>query len=58
MGLFDIFSDDSEKERNEKKQQLMRLSEKELLVEILLELKKANSLSEDIKNNQSLHNYK
>lgn len=58
MGLFDIFSDDSAKEHNEKKQQLMRLSEKELLVEVLLELKKANALFEDIKTNQFLHNYK
>ena len=38
--------------REYEKQQLMALSEKELLVEILLELKELNEQSEKIKRNQ------
>ena len=52
MGLFDIVREEKARRRELEKQKLMTLSEKELLVEILLELKELNEQSEKIKRNQ------
>ena len=52
MGLFDIVREEKARRRELEKQKLMTLSEKELLVEILLELKELNKQSEKIKRNQ------
>ena len=52
MGLFDIVREEKARRRELDKQKLMTLSEKELLVEILLELKELNEQSEKIKRNQ------
>ena len=52
MGLFYIVREEKARRRELDKQKLMTLSEKELLVEILLELKELNEQSEKIKRNQ------
>ena len=52
MGLFDKVREEKARRRELEKQKLMTLSEKELLVEILLELKELNEQSEKIKLNQ------
>lgn len=52
MGLFDKVREEKARIRELEKQKLMTLSEKELLVEILLELKELNKQSEKIKRNQ------
>jgi hypothetical protein len=52
MGLFDKVREEKARRRELEKQKLMTLSEKELLVEILLELKELNEQSEKIKRNQ------
>ena len=52
MGLFDIVREEKARRRELEKQKLMTLSEKELLVEILLELEELNEQSEKIKRNQ------
>ena len=52
MGLFDEVREEKARRRELEKQKLMPLSEKELLVEILLELKELNKQSEKIKRNQ------
>ena len=52
MGLFDKAREEKARRRELEKQKLMTLSEKELLVEILLELKELNKQSEKIKRNQ------
>ena len=52
MGLFDKVREEKACRRELEKQKLMTLSEKELLVEILLELKELNKQSEKIKRNQ------
>ena len=52
MGLFDKAREEKARRREYVKQELMALSEKELLVEILLELKELNEQSEKIKRNQ------
>ena len=52
MGLFDKAREEKACRRELEKQKLMTLSEKELLVEILLELKELNKQSEKIKRNQ------
>lgn len=52
MGLFDEVREEKARRRELEKQKLMTLSEKELLVEILLELKELNKQSEKIKRNQ------
>ena len=52
MGLFDKAREEKACRRELEKQKLMPLSEKELLVEILLELKELNKQSEKIKRNQ------
>ena len=52
MGLFDKTREEKARRREYAKQELMALSEKELLVEILLELKELNEQSEKIKRNQ------
>ena len=52
MGLFDKAREEKARRRELEKQKLMPLSEKELLVEILLELKELNKQSEKIKRNQ------
>ena len=52
MGLFNKSKEEKIRRRECEKQELMTLSEKELLVEILLELKELNEQSERIKRNQ------
>ena len=52
MGLFDKLRGEKARRREHAKQELIALSEKELLVEILLELKELNEQSEEIKRNQ------
>ena len=52
MGLFDKVREEKARRRELEKQKLMTLSEKELLVEILLELEELNEQSEKIKRNQ------
>ena len=52
MGLFDKVREEKVRRREYAKQELMALSEKELLVEILLELKELNEQSEKIKRNR------
>ena len=54
MGLFDKLREEKARRREYAKQELMALSEKELLVEILLELKELNEQSEKIKRNQAI----
>ena len=45
MGIFDRLNEENTKHREEEKQTLMMMSEKELMIEILLELKKLNKQS-------------
>ena len=52
MGLFNKSKEEKIRRRECEKQEPMTLSEKELLVEILLELKELNEQSERIKRNQ------
>ena len=52
MGIFDRLNEENVKQREEEKQALMTMSEKELMVEILLELKKLNKQSKKIARNQ------
>lgn len=52
MGLFDNAREKREKFRKEEKQKLSTLSEKELLIEILLELKELNNQGKRIARNQ------
>ncbi len=52
MGIFDRVNEENTKQREEEKQALMMMSEKELMVEILLELKKLNKQSKKIARNQ------
>ena len=52
MGIFDRLKEENVKQREEEKQALMTMSEKELMVEILLELKKLNKQSKKIARNQ------
>ena len=52
MGIFDRLNEENTKHREEEKQMLMMMSEKELMVEILLELKKLNKQSKKIARNQ------
>ena len=47
MEFFDLFESDSEKHAREKRE-LMQMSEKELLAEILLELRRINYFAENI----------
>ena len=42
MGIFDRLNEENTKHREEEKQTLMMMSEKELMIEILLELKELN----------------
>ena len=52
MGLFDNAREKREQFRKEEKQKLSNLSEKELLIEILLELKEFNNQGKRIARNQ------
>ena len=52
MGVFDRLNEENVKQIEEEKQALMTMSEKELMVEILLELKKLNRQSKKIARNQ------
>lgn len=52
MGLFSKTSENKTQQLEEERQCLMELSEKELLVEILLELKELNRQSQDIRRRQ------
>ena len=52
MGIFDRLNEENTKHREEEKQTLMMMSEKELMIEILLELKKLNKKSKEIARNQ------
>ena len=52
MGLFDNAREKREQFRQEEKQKLSTLSEKELLIEILLELKELNNQGKRIARNQ------
>ena len=52
MGIFDRLNEENTKHREEEKQTLMMMSEKELMIEILLELKKLNKQSKKIARNQ------
>ena len=52
MGLFSRIAENKAQQREVEKQRLITLSEKELLVEILIELKELNEQSEKIKRNQ------
>lgn len=52
MGLFDNAREKREQFRKEEKQKLSTLSEKELLIEILLELKELNNQGKRIARNQ------
>lgn len=52
MGIFDRLNEENTKHREEEKQTLMIMSEKELMIEILLELKKLNKQSKKIARNQ------
>ena len=52
MGIFDRLNEENTKQREEEKQALMMMSEKELMVEIFLELKKLNKQSKKIARNQ------
>lgn len=52
MGIFDRLNEENTKHREEEKQTLMMTSEKELMIEILLELKKLNKQSKKIARNQ------
>jgi hypothetical protein len=52
---FDEFFDNKKTKHDREKQELMELSEKELLVEILLELRKINETTEDIYRYQLLN---
>ena len=52
MGIFDRLNEENVKHREEEKQALMTMSEKELMVEILLELKNLNRQSKKIARNQ------
>ena len=52
MGIFDRSNEENVKQREAEKQALMTMSEKELMVEILLELKKLNKQSKNIARNQ------
>jgi hypothetical protein len=55
MGLFYKSKEEKARERELERQRLMTFSEKELLVEILLELKELNEQSEKIKLNQVIY---
>ena len=52
MGIFDRLNEENTKHREEEKQTLMMMSEKEIMIEILLELKKLNKQSKKIARNQ------
>ena len=52
MGIFDRLNEENTKHREEEKQTLMMTSEKELMIEILPELKKLNKQSKKIARNQ------
>lgn len=52
MGLFDNAREKREQFRKEEKQKLSTFSEKELLIEILLELKELNNQGKRIARNQ------
>ena len=52
MGIFDRLNEENTKHREEGKQTFMIMSEKELMIEILLELKKLNKQSKKIARNQ------
>ena len=52
MGIFDRLNEENTKHREEEKQTLMMMSEKELMIEILPELKKLNEQSKKIARNQ------
>lgn len=52
MGLFDNAREKREQFRKEEKQKLAALSERELLIEILLELKELNNQGKRIARNQ------
>ena len=52
MGIFDRLNEENTKHREEEKQTLMMMSEKELMIEFLLELKKLNKQSKKIARNQ------
>lgn len=52
MGLFSKSSENKKQQREIEKQRLMALSEKELLIEILLDLEELNEQSKIIKRNQ------
>ena len=52
MGIFDRLNEENTKHREEEKQTLMIMSEKELMIEILPELKKLNKQSKKIARNQ------
>ena len=52
MGIFDRLNEENTKHREEEKQTLMMMSEKELMIKILLELKKLNKQSKKIARNQ------
>ena len=52
MGLFNKSSENRERQRETEKQRLMALSEKELIVEILLKLEELNEQSKAIMRNQ------
>lgn len=54
MGFLDEFFDEDKTKHDREKQELMELSEKELLVEVLLELRKLNRTAEDAYNYQVL----
>lgn len=54
MGFLDEFFDEDKTKHDREKRELMELSEKELLVEVLLELRKLNRTAEDAYNYQVL----
>jgi len=55
MSIFSKMSEISERQRNEERQKLLALSEKELLAEIILQLKDISKKCDDIKSNQYIY---
>ncbi len=55
MGLFNKIKENNENRRNEERQRLMNLTEKELMVEIVLQLEEINRKSAQIQRTQILY---
>ena len=53
MGIFDTVKEEKTRRFELERQELMTLSEKELLIKILLELKELNKQTKRIKRNQA-----